>query len=271
MKPQPMLLDGETALLLRLGRKTERRWPLPWPDQHVLPLAMADRGARAEHGAAGEPTGRWGWTDPEGNFYAAPIGGPGTVVYVRESFTIVTGAVAKVAATLGMDPVQDPESKEWAVARSAVAARLVGAEGARKGEPLSIGTCTVERWSSAIHMPRWAASQYLRVEALYLHRLHVITPAEVRAEGLAGVEDGAATLALWPPFWDARNPGAKWEMNPMVAAVRFRPLTLKEAQDAGLRREEVPAGARKGRGKRGRKADPAAGGDAAAAGGEVGA
>ena len=215
----PMMLDQDTALLVRQGRKTQRRWVMPWPSQFVLPGIDVERmGASQRVDSSGEPTGRWGWYDPEGNFYPAPVRGPGADLYVREAWQLLEPAVADVAVRLGIDVAQDKEGGAWAVCRSAVAS--LGC---------TIGTTVIEKWRAAIHCPTWAATQWVRVEQLYLHRLTKIDSAEVVSEGLQDLGDAAATLAAFIPFWDARNPSAKWETEPMVAAVRFRSMSREEA------------------------------------------
>ena len=74
------------------------------------------------------------------------------------------------------------------------------------------------RWRPAIHMPRWASRLALDVTGVRLERLHAITEADARAEGVA---DRAAYERLWGEI----NGAESWDANPWVWVIAFRRTT----------------------------------------------
>lgn len=106
------------------------------------------------------------------------------------------------------------------------------------------------RWRSPIHMPRWAARLFLRVEGVRIERLQEISEADAKAEGfdpwLAGhgpvdpryAEPAAVYDASYRDAfevaWDEiqrKSPASKrapWESNPWVWVVTFSVLDREE-------------------------------------------
>lgn len=95
------------------------------------------------------------------------------------------------------------------------------------------------RWRPSIHMARTSCRIWLRVVGVEVQRLHDMTEDDARAEGIQGVEgpggdvgtggkDGATHLHAFAALWDGINGdrGFGWTANPLVAVVRFRPLTI---------------------------------------------
>jgi len=86
-----------------------------------------------------------------------------------------------------------------------------------------------QRWFPSIHMPRWAARIFLRVESVTVERVQEITEEDARAEGIGEHPacDQAMILgcsyrdAFWL-VWDSLAPaGSKWADNPWVWRIAF--------------------------------------------------
>jgi hypothetical protein len=96
-------------------------------------------------------------------------------------------------------------------------------------------------WRPSIHMPRWAARIFLRVESVTVERVQEITEEDAQREGVVegydGVFDDAdycarvkamgATIGdarpVFAMVWDSLAPaGSKWADNPWVWVVGFR-------------------------------------------------
>lgn len=102
------------------------------------------------------------------------------------------------------------------------------------------------RWRSPLYMPRWASRLSLKVVSVRCERLHDITDADARAEGvtkvtflrdgfppplvgyMAGPDDGRSALFTSPreafaAVWNLINhKRAPWSSNPWVWVVEFR-------------------------------------------------
>lgn len=90
------------------------------------------------------------------------------------------------------------------------------------------------RWSSPIHMPRWASRIALLVKEVRVERLQDISEADTIAEGCRRrfqpegneVIEWSATLSF-ARLWDSINgkrAGCAWADNPWVAAIGFERL-----------------------------------------------
>lgn len=88
-------------------------------------------------------------------------------------------------------------------------------------------------WRSSIHMPRWASRMTLRVTDVRLQRLHEISEADAKAEGMREpyLADGdppfterATVLDRRRQFrnlWNTLHGAGAWAANPPVAAITF--------------------------------------------------
>lgn len=83
----------------------------------------------------------------------------------------------------------------------------------------------------SIHMPRWASRLSLRVEAIGLERLQDISEEDARDEGVTMnmVTIPVYRAGTWrqgfETLWNSLHakPGTRWEDNPEVYPIRFRP------------------------------------------------
>lgn len=84
-------------------------------------------------------------------------------------------------------------------------------------------------WRPSIHMPRWAARLFLRVESVRVERLQEITERDAKAEGVRAISqtdvrrqatytDRQDFAQLWNAINGKRHP---WELNPWVWVVEF--------------------------------------------------
>ena len=82
----------------------------------------------------------------------------------------------------------------------------------------------INRWIPAIHMPRFAARLFLRIEDIRVERLQSITDEDAWAEGVFP-EDGDA-VAAFADLWDRINGkrGFGWDTNPLVWVVQFQKI-----------------------------------------------
>lgn len=140
--------------------------------------------------------GTWGFTGgsyPEsGRVVRCPYGVPGDRLWVRETWGPLAGGVTYRATA-------NTESHDG------------------------------NRWTPAIHMPRWASRISLEVTAVRVERLQAITPSDAIAEGAFG-EDRYHTepplpypVATFKALWDSINgERAPWASDPWVWVVGFR-------------------------------------------------
>jgi hypothetical protein len=84
------------------------------------------------------------------------------------------------------------------------------------------------KWSSPIHMPRWASRLTLIVSATKIERLQDISEEDAKAEGVAWESTGGAGIgshyAGFCNIWTILNGINSWDANPEVVALSFRPI-----------------------------------------------
>lgn len=88
------------------------------------------------------------------------------------------------------------------------------------------------KWSSPIHMPRWASRLTLEVTAVKIERVQEISEADVIAEGIVRDRDtwkvpGTLMLASLPAvayrlLWSELHGPDSWDANPHVVAISFK-------------------------------------------------
>ena len=192
VRERPVIFSGPMVKAILDGRKTQTR--------RVVKLRP---GQEIEHGAV------FSTTDP---FWmiASPYGRKGDRLWVRETF----------ASRLDVDPGEDAEkARHYALYR---------ADGTSLDDPH--WHPYRERWTPAIHMPRWASRITLEITGVGVEWLAEISEADARAEGFpdpAGANRGYPDRARYwfRRLWDEINgkrPGCSWAANPRVWVVSFR-------------------------------------------------
>lgn len=96
----------------------------------------------------------------------------------------------------------------------------------------------VGRWYPGRFMSRWASRILLEVTEIRVERLHAITDAEARAEGVdlgkmlpATINGERGTVMFFEPrkafavLWNQINGKGSWESNPWVWKISFRRVT----------------------------------------------
>lgn len=160
----------------------------------------------------------------------SPYGGPGDLLYVRETWA--TGATLDdmSPAAIGEKAVDAGWGKPWApiVYRAdghfncAVRPSEFRSEWGGQG-----------KWRPSIHMPKWAARIWLRVAEVRIERLQEITTEGIRAEGVTlprlscQLQDDTNHRFAWIDLWDGINAkrGYPWASNPWVWVVRFETVS----------------------------------------------
>lgn len=212
-----------------MGEKTETRRLIGWHNGSCESAPI-----RSLHWSSGE-----GWPDPS----YAPLGmvkipgphetvhrvwcryEPGDTLWIREAWAVIE----KRHEALGTYEEIRGTIRDIGAADAADRLTLYRAD----GPPLYNGEGDVqhgiERWRPSIHMPRARARYLLRVEEVRGERLHEITEAGARAEGIRDQDLGEAR-ARFQDLWDQTNghrAGARWADNPLVWAIRFSLITGK--------------------------------------------
>ena len=186
---RPCLFSGGMVNAILAGRKSvTRRVVKPQPAAGVRSSAFAPSGIEDGHGRE----------------IRCPFGGPGTKLWVRETWYCDL-------------PLSDPDRLDHTYYRAD--ARRTG----RICDVIPECECDGRKgyWKPSIFMPRWASRITLEVTGIRVERVQAITEEDARAEG---VESVAAYRALWDDINGAR-PGCSWADSPWVWVVSFRRLS----------------------------------------------
>jgi hypothetical protein len=155
-------------------------------------------------------------------------------------------SVAKNAVIRGRCPFGNPGDRLWGKETWATTLSLDHLPAARlaSGAPVQYRNCEsnvpgyprllppVERWRSAVHMPRWASRITLEVHEVRVQRLQDIGNADLVAEGFQyrGINDGppidgnlyAQALKDFKTDWNKANPKHPYDSNPFVWVATFK-------------------------------------------------
>lgn len=82
------------------------------------------------------------------------------------------------------------------------------------------------RWRSSIFMPRWASRTTLEITNVRVERLHEITRADIRREGVRASSSHRPVIFDFTDLWDSINEkrGYSWESNPLVWVIEYNVL-----------------------------------------------
>lgn len=221
MTERPVIFSGPMVRAILEGRKTQtRRVVKPQPSSGI-------------EAAYKMPDGRWQWLHlppPAGvgmGAFAAAYR-PGDVLWVRETFYI---------DLMPWDTMRLPEQRPAELDDRDIYYRADG-ECCQQIPECSCAEVGKPRWRPSIHMRRWAARLFLRVEAVRIERLRDISESDAKAEGVTRCALSDADLERfdrmksWPELyrpmfrmlWDSLN--AKrgygwWNANPWVWVIEF--------------------------------------------------
>ena len=202
-KERPIIFSGEMVRAILDGRKTQtRRIVKPQPtieNLHRIDVVPKTLGLYYD------------WSK-EGNVMslACPYGKPGDKLWVRETFFYEW-------------PDEDPPDDMRDC-------RIVY----RASEPDYITSDMREsvssyRWSSSIHMPRWASRITLEITGVRVERLVDITDSDCYAEGITSLQNDilGEPYYSYKDLWDKLNAkrGYPWDSNPWVWVIEFKRIT----------------------------------------------
>ncbi len=211
MNERPILFSGPMVKALLSGEKTQTR--------RVVHLQLSPKAHSPFLGADG--IWRWmtGRVSYKGDEIRCPYGAPGDRLWVRETWEFRPSWGARVTVIFGAGG----EEKEC--------------------EPPPDWNPTVwnrrQRWRPSIHMPRWASRVSLEVTEVRVQRVHEITEADAKAEGIAdnhaewshearelGIAPGLQTrreaFAITWNKLNGKREGCDWKSDPWVWALTFR-------------------------------------------------
>jgi hypothetical protein len=187
MKERPIIFSGPMVRAILDGRKTQTRRIIKNPER-LQGLMLAGE----------EPA----W---------CPYGGPGDLLYVRETFC---------------DACLNYTGKE-------------GTEICHKADGKKCRLCAGENWPSwkpSIHMPKKYARIWLRVESVSADKLQEITEVDAKKEGmLPSMTSGwsYSCRAAFQELWDKINKDrAPWDSNPLVWIVEFSVISTTGKPEA---------------------------------------
>lgn len=236
MKERSILFSAPMVRALLAGTKTvTRRLVKPQPTTERLPR---DEWGSSELGLAPLPARYFPFraVDDEHSNYAitCPVADKGDVLWVREAWRTskcVDDKPGSVLETPGNGygwPVwceADGVEHRWG--------------GKAQGGP---GFTAPGRYRHARFMPRWASRLMLRVSDVRIERLHEITEADAKAEGVErgtcthpDCSPGSCASSRYRPefamLWDAINgKRASWASNPWCWAISFEVMSERDVR-----------------------------------------
>lgn len=214
---KPILFSGSMVQAILDDRKTQTRrvvrlpksigpdygaacWELAKPPQYIKPgqVAFLDRA---------HPCESYPW------LVDCPYGGPGTRLWVRETFQPLFAEGVAYRDT------------DWTTGKG-YAISYPATDGIK--EWLDPDDNLTTRCQPSIHMPRWASRITLEVVSVRVERVQEISGEDARAEGVAPENaecncPGGAYKNAFCGLWDQLNAkrGYGWDANPYVWVIEF--------------------------------------------------
>jgi hypothetical protein len=157
-------------------------------------------------------------------FITCPYGQPGDTLWVREAWKSLAYGPSFGAEVHYRADGHNPEGP-WADREKH--RRIIDPVPDRddRYRPVKFGP-----WKPGIHMPKWAARIWLEVTGVRVERLHDITEADAKAEGVESAGDvysqpGKLVESYRRGFeylWGQINGAESWDANPWVWVVEFK-------------------------------------------------
>lgn len=213
MNEKPILFSGQMVRAILEGRKTQTRRILnrvsgEFPNGKITQFGISD--TKGYDFTFRDKSMLW-HDFKKDDFISrkCPYGGPGTVLWVRETFASGSGYVwykADCDNGPAHEVCQFPDGSEPAV-----------------------------KWKPSIHMPRRASRINLLVKNVRVERLRDISEEDARAEGVIPIPGGVDYKWLDKPYrsefatlWNSINEkrGYGWDTNPWVWVVEFERVEL---------------------------------------------
>jgi len=198
VKSRPIPFSAPMVRALLDGRKTQTR--------RIVKLPLTDRDFGCE--LAGNEIG------PNEAARSCPHGGPGDLLWVRETWGDRTPGADAIVGTVWVSPWYRADVDEYG---------LLGHDGE--------GPVYVEdvKWRPSIHMPRQHSRLTLLIEDVCVERLQDISEADAMAEGVPFTElerhtPDALHRAQFADLWESLNGPEAWNENPWVWVIQFRPI-----------------------------------------------
>lgn len=216
MLETPMLFTDDLVRCIVEGIKTETRryagakGSADTPRRERIPDDTPSR-VKLVHGVRGVQ-----WTDSTGKLWRSPYGGPGDLIWVRESFATadVRGERGKRRTPTGWPTQSKPGVRESWIRRYGLYLSETNCPSLVNS---SVRSGSLVRMNK-LFMPRWASRIELRITSTRFERLDVIDEAGAIAEGFEsrkGFEDYWCTLYGSPSGF------------PYVWVYRFEPIKIK--------------------------------------------
>lgn len=218
MKISPLLFNDEMMRALLDGRKTQTR--------RIAKLTDTGRVKKRAKSHNYHPD------DPRA-VKACPYGGPGDLIWVRETCKAYELSDKEAEALDGSAPQYGLDSVRYRADDADIPIENTMDSSNRWGilRCYVKETDTFKKWVPSIHMPRWASRVTLDITNVRLQRLQDIDMDDARAEGMR--PQGSWDPVTNPRFifhelWDevaakagVIPQGAEWNENPFVWALTF--------------------------------------------------
>lgn len=217
---KPILFNSEMVRALREGRKTQTRTPLKvQPIHHTSPKCNPKYNMEW-----GRFVWAYGESVPDSMLQFAPSQ-VGDILYVRETWC-VNSTCATGCKQSG------PFSKYWEHTADGGKRLLCGGAGKYEFTYKTEGSMKYAEsachWRPNIHMPKWAAREFVQVTAAGCERVRDISEKDAKAEGCIkeplriGTQDGEITYkGMFMLLWNSLYPGS-WERNDWVWVREFK-------------------------------------------------
>ncbi|GFM89396.1 hypothetical protein PSCICO_47950 [Pseudomonas cichorii] len=220
-KERPILFSAPMVRAILDGQKTVTRRAVK-----VQPRSRGDIGSYG----LGQPFIRH--PDPTKRNLECPYGRPGDRLWVRETFALL-GNEDGCCIDWQDNLIKGDERNAARIYRASCPAGDYGLSQIPAKADWKPDTEAMEydgAWRPSIHMPRWASRILLEITGVRAERLHDISRADIRAEGLEcppelASDDVSPNYRDWYPeawrkLWEST--GGDWSANPWVWVVEFR-------------------------------------------------